>query len=162
MTFKIFVSLVSPFLQMSLKHSACHTFRVSGHLRWAPFRDSFSSVFGAARFIEDLRKGFKSMAGVVKVYYGDCRSIRFLFCLTTLKAAASQVTVTRSPTSKLCAAPMSSFCSDACFSLICSCSQPDSLSDEGCLRWIVAAVQAERTRSKNDLFTVFVRYLYGI
>ena len=30
---------------MSLKHSACHTFRASGHLRWAPFRDSFRSVF---------------------------------------------------------------------------------------------------------------------
>ena len=34
-----------PFLQMSPKHSACHTFRASGHLRWAPFRYSFRSVF---------------------------------------------------------------------------------------------------------------------
>ena len=30
---------------MSLKHSACHTFRASEHLRWAPFRDSFRRVF---------------------------------------------------------------------------------------------------------------------
>ena len=40
---KIFLFLISHFLQMSLKHSACHTFRASGHLRWAPFGDSFLS-----------------------------------------------------------------------------------------------------------------------
>ena len=42
---KIFLSLVSHFLQMSLKHSACHTFRASGHLRRGPFGDSFSNFF---------------------------------------------------------------------------------------------------------------------
>ena len=71
---------------MSLKHSACHTFRASGHLRWAPFRDSFSSVFGAARFIEDLQKGFKSMAGITYLSYGHVGRICFLYCPTTLKA----------------------------------------------------------------------------
>jgi hypothetical protein len=40
---QIFLFLVSHFLQMSLKHSACHTFRASGHLHWAPFGDSFLS-----------------------------------------------------------------------------------------------------------------------
>ena len=40
---KFFLFLVSHFLQMSLKHSACHTFRASGHLRWDPFGDSFLS-----------------------------------------------------------------------------------------------------------------------
>ena len=40
---KIFLFLVSHFLQMSLKHSACHTFRAPGHFRWDPFGDSFSS-----------------------------------------------------------------------------------------------------------------------
>ena len=31
----------SYFLQMSLKHNACHTFRASEHLRWGSFRDYF-------------------------------------------------------------------------------------------------------------------------
>ena len=38
---KSFCLSFSHFLQMSLKHSACHTFRASGHLRWGSFRDSF-------------------------------------------------------------------------------------------------------------------------
>ena len=40
-----FLIFVSHFLQMSLKHSACHTFRASGHFRWGPFGDAFLSVF---------------------------------------------------------------------------------------------------------------------
>ena len=40
-----FFFLVSYFLQMSLKHTACYTFRASDHLRWDPFGGSFLIVF---------------------------------------------------------------------------------------------------------------------
>ena len=55
-----FFQQFSHFLQMSLKHSACHTFKASGHLRRAPFRDSFRrvlfNVFSGLYRIKKLQK----------------------------------------------------------------------------------------------------------